>query len=51
MKKYNYRLVYSTAVIDACKKKITLDMKKAILRRYWMKFLKKRIWFTKSREI
>ena len=51
LKKYNYRLVYSTAVIDACKKKITLDMKKAILRRYWMKFLKKRIWFTKSREI
>ena len=29
LKKYNYRLVYSTAVIDACKKKITLDMKKA----------------------
>lgn len=28
LKKYNYRLVYSTAVIDACKKKITLDMKK-----------------------
>ncbi|MFR4039899.1 MAG: hypothetical protein ACLTZT_20775 [Butyricimonas faecalis] len=27
LKKYNYRLVYST-VIDACKKKIT-DMKKA----------------------
>ena len=28
LKKYNYRLVYSTAVIDACKKKISLDMKK-----------------------
>ncbi len=29
LKKYNYRLVYSTAVIEACKKKVTLDMKKA----------------------
>lgn len=29
LKKYNYRLVYSTTVIEACKKKVTLDMKKA----------------------
>ena len=29
LKKNNYRLVYSTAVIDACKKKVTLDMKRA----------------------
>ena len=28
LKKHNYRLVYSTAVIDACTKKVTLDMKK-----------------------
>lgn len=28
LKKYNYRLVYSTSVIDACKKKVTLDLKK-----------------------
>ena len=29
LKKYNYRLVYSTAVIEACKKKVTLKMKGA----------------------
>ena len=29
IKKHDYRLVYSTAVIDACKKKITMDLKKA----------------------
>ena len=29
LKKYNYRLAYSTAVIEACKKKVTLDMKRA----------------------
>ena len=28
LKKHSYRLVYSTAVIDACTKKVTLDMKK-----------------------
>lgn len=29
IKKHDYRLAYSTAVIDACKKKVTLDLKKA----------------------
>lgn len=29
LKKHNYRLVYSTAVIEACKKKVTLKMKGA----------------------
>ena len=33
IKKYDYRLVYSTAVIDACKKKITMDLKKATVMR------------------
>lgn len=29
IKKHDYRLVYSTAVIDACKKKVTMNLKKA----------------------
>ena len=29
VKKHDYRLVYSTAVIDACKKKVTMNLKKA----------------------
>lgn len=29
IKKHDYRLVYSTTVIDACKKKVTMNLKKA----------------------
>lgn len=29
VKKHDYRLAYSTAVIDACKKKVTMNLKKA----------------------
>ena len=29
IKKHDYRLVYSTSVIDACKKKVTMNLKKA----------------------
>ncbi|WP_292268669.1 SusC/RagA family TonB-linked outer membrane protein [Butyricimonas sp.] len=33
IKKHDYRLVYSTAVIDACKKKVTMNLKKATVSR------------------
>ncbi len=53
LKKYNYRLVYSTAVIDACKKKKNnFGYEEGYLRAGIDEiFKKKESGFTKSREI